>query len=268
MQAVGGGRPAVGRSLALVAAHAPASAIRSYDETDRRVRSGTPGVARRLPGPGRRVRPVSAQVDSNTGIRRNLRLRLKRLAYEGLGGGRDRRLQPDRVVEWLGVGSGMRVADIGSGFGYFAFRFADRVGDAGVVYAIDTDADLRGVVRGRAATLGLHQVHAIEAVPDDPAIPEPVDLVFLSASFHHLPDRADYCRRLRGLLRPEGRLAILEATPGRFSGLFGHVTAPEEVRSVLADAGYREIGRAGFVQGASLQVFAPSVASTGPDTRA
>jgi ubiquinone/menaquinone biosynthesis C-methylase UbiE len=184
-------------------------------------------------------------------VARSLRIRLKRLAYGGVGGGRD----GERVVAWLGVGTGMRVADIGSGFGDFAVRFAAAVGPGGTVYAVDTDADLREEVARTAHRLGLAQLRTVAANDDDPGIPGPVDLVFLSSSFHHLPDRVRYFERIREDLRSGGRVAILEGRPSLFTGWFGHATAPDEVVATLTAAGFRRLGGADIVRFASLQTF-------------
>ena len=186
-----------------------------------------------------------------TRIARSLRLLAKRLAY---GGGVSQQ-QRERVVSWLALEPGMKVADIGSGFGAYAFAFARVVGHAGVVYAVDTDADLRWQVAQDASGHDLHQVHPIEGQPDDPSIPEPVDLVFLSASFHHLSDRSRYFRQLRDCLRPGARVVIIESRPGSCLRVPGHATPPAEVRATLEAAGYLPAGHADIVAGASLQAF-------------
>jgi arsenite methyltransferase len=181
-----------------------------------------------------------------------LRIRLKRLAYGGIGGGQD----GERVVAWLDVRPGMRVADIGSGFGEFAVRFAAAVGGDGVVYAVDTDGDLRSEVERLAARKGLAQLVPTPANPGDPGIPEPVDLVFLSSSFHHLSDRVRYFECVRDRLRPDGRVAILEGRPSLLTGWFGHATAPDEVRTTLEAAGFRRLESTDLVRWSSLQTFA------------
>src|SRR5512136_3053700 len=48
--------------------------------------------------------------------------------------------QPDRVMSDLGMKPGTRVADIGSGDGYFTLRLASAVGQQGLVFAVDIDA--------------------------------------------------------------------------------------------------------------------------------
>jgi predicted methyltransferase len=195
-------------------------------------------------------------------IPRGLRVRLKRWSYGGIGGGRD----GERVVTWLSVEPAMRIADIGSGFGDFAMRFADAVGPRGVVYAVDTDEDLREEVASAARQRGLDQIVPTAATPDDPGIPEPVDMMFFSSSYHHLPDRDRYFARLSVRLRDGGTVVVLEPRPSLLTGWFGHSTAPEEVRSTLQGAGFRLVASADFVPRESLQRFAldDRLASAGP----
>jgi ubiquinone/menaquinone biosynthesis C-methylase UbiE len=182
---------------------------------------------------------------------RTLRVLGKRLAYGG--GASD--VERDRVVAWLGLRSGMRVADIGAGFGTWAFAFARAVGPAGVVYALDTDPDLREEVARAAARAGLAQVQTVEAVPDTPVLPELVDLAFLSASFHHLPDRNAYMERLRDHLGPGARVVVIESRPGTGLRVPGHDTPPEDVRATMEAVGYRFVDAADLVSGCSTQRF-------------
>lgn len=150
----------------------------------------------------------------------------------------------------------MRVADIGSGFGEFAVRFAEAVGAGGSVYAVDTDADLREEVGKLARRQGLPQLRPIAAAEDGASLPTPVDLVFLASSYHHLPDQGRYFAGLHRQLAPGARVAILEAQPSLLTGWFGHSTPPGRVRSTLEAAGYRLVERADIVRWAPLQVFA------------
>jgi len=89
-------------------------------------------------------------------LARTLRIALKRLAFEGIG--RDGWQKPDLVLSRLSLIPGMRVADLGSGLGYFTFRLAAAVGGSGVVYAVDTDAELREEIGKQARARGLRNI--------------------------------------------------------------------------------------------------------------
>ncbi len=57
---------------------------------------------------------------------------------------RDAWQRPAEVFDAMEVKPGHRVADIGSGFGYFTFRLAARVGAEGKVFAVDIDKKAMG----------------------------------------------------------------------------------------------------------------------------
>jgi ubiquinone/menaquinone biosynthesis C-methylase UbiE len=190
---------------------------------------------------------------------RRVRLTIKRITYGGIGAGKD----GERVVAWIAPRPGMRVADIGAGFGDFAFRFGRAVAPDGVVYAVDTDPDLRTEVARRAAERGLADVRPVAATTDDPGIPDSVDLVFLSSSYHHLPEQVAYFTSIRPRIRPGGRVVILEGKPSLTSRFLGHATPPEDVRTTLEQAGYRLVGSADIVRWESLQAFEPAPSEPG-----
>src|SRR4029077_18280130 len=54
---------------------------------------------------------------------------------------RDERLQPNRIMDILGIKEGSTVADVGAGSGWFTVRAARRVGSGGAVYAVDINRD-------------------------------------------------------------------------------------------------------------------------------
>ncbi|MHB9034665.1 MAG: class I SAM-dependent methyltransferase [Anaerolineae bacterium] len=58
------------------------------------------------------------------------------------------------------VQPGQTVADLGSGPGYFTFSLADAVGPAGLVYAVDSDANAIRALARKAEQGGFRQVSA------------------------------------------------------------------------------------------------------------
>jgi len=96
------------------------------------------------------------------------------------------------------------IADIGAGTGYFARRFALH---AGKVYAVDIDEKLLAIA-GRDAPANLTTVLA---APDDPRLPErSVDIVFFCDVLHHIENRASYYRKLARILKPGGRIVVID----------------------------------------------------------
>jgi len=96
------------------------------------------------------------------------------------------------------------VADIGAGTGYFARRFALQ---AARVYAVDIDEKLLAIVRSHAPA----NLQTILAAPDDPHLPpHSVDLIFFCDVVHHIENRTAYYRKLAGVLKPGGRIVVVD----------------------------------------------------------
>jgi arsenite methyltransferase len=181
---------------------------------------------------------------------------LRRLLYAG-GSRADRLRDPDAVVRTLAVDPGSIVADLGPGYGHFTLRLARAVGADGVVYALDASASTLDELREAAAERGIATLRTFRVARDRLEIPEPVDLLFVSATYHHLRDRIGYFSAARELLKPGARVAILEA---RREGLLArrlgiHGSPPGSVTDEMERAGYRLIETHDLVRGHLFAIF-------------
>ncbi|HEX2766079.1 MAG TPA: methyltransferase domain-containing protein [Candidatus Limnocylindria bacterium] len=152
----------------------------------------------------------------------------------------DRLRDPDAVVAALAVRPGMLVADLGPGYGHFTVRLARAVAPNGVVYAADASPSTLDELMASSEARVLRNLRPVRVRRDRLDLPEPVDLLFVSATYHHLPHPAAYFADARRHLRPGGRVVILEA---RQEGLLGrwlpHGSSPRRLQQEMADAGYR-----------------------------
>jgi SAM-dependent methyltransferase len=168
---------------------------------------------------------------------------------------RDTWQQPDAVVAALKLPADARVADIGSGTGYFAVRLARAV-PQGRVYGVDIEPDMTRYLDERARREGLNNLVAVQGEPADPRLPEPVDLVLVVNTYHHIDQRVDYLQRLADKLRPGGRVAIVDFHKESPRGpSAAHKLAPEQVRSEFEAAGYRLAETHDFLPDQYLLVF-------------
>jgi ubiquinone/menaquinone biosynthesis C-methylase UbiE len=122
------------------------------------------------------------------------------------------------ITAWLGVGDGDVVVDVGSGAGGMTAVLADAVGATGTVIAVDGDAVLLDVARRRAERPDRHvvTVHAdLEQQELRDVLPPPTaDLVHASAVVHHFDDELRAIRELAAVVRPGGRIALVEGGLG------------------------------------------------------
>ena len=126
---------------------------------------------------------------------------------------RDAWQKPDEVVAALALQPGMTVADIGAGTGYFEARLSKAVGDSGKVIAIDVEADMVRYLRERATREKLANVEARQAASDDPSLaPASVDRILIVDTWHHIPEREAYTKKLAAALKPGGAVVVVDFT--------------------------------------------------------
>jgi cyclopropane fatty-acyl-phospholipid synthase-like methyltransferase len=149
---------------------------------------------------------------------------------------RDAWQMPDEVIKTLALPANARVADIGAATGYFPVRFA-RALPQGRVFGIDIERSMVDYLAERGKREGIANLQAVLGAPDDPKIPEPVDLVIVVDTYHHLSDRTAYFRRLAASLKPGGRVAIIDFKPESKMGPIEKLP-PAQVTRELREAGY------------------------------
>jgi ubiquinone/menaquinone biosynthesis C-methylase UbiE len=119
--------------------------------------------------------------------------------------------QPDKALDALKIPKGATVADVGAGVGYFAWRLADRVGTAGVVYGEDIQQGMLDQMERNMRERHIANVRSVLGAIDDPKLPKnAVDLVILVDVYHEFSEPEKMLDRIRESLKPGGRLVLLE----------------------------------------------------------
>jgi SAM-dependent methyltransferase len=234
--------PRISRCFALVLlALLPAPQILAADYENGLAPPGAPSSA--FPAPGR---PVAGIV---TDIWRDEQ-------------SRDQAGEAERVMNLLGVGSGLAAADIGAGSGYYTVRLARRVGPGGHIYAEDIVPVYLARLARRVASEGLGgSVTIVRGEPHDPRLPAAsVDLALLAHMYHEVAQPYGLLWNLRPALRPGGRVAVIDAR--RVTALHG--TPPDLLRCELAAVGYRQTAYYDLQDHTYLAVFAPPSPPVGP----
>ena len=129
------------------------------------------------------------------------------------GPDRDEWQSPDRIMDALGVGEGVVVADLGAGSGWFTIRLAERVGPNGLVYAEDIQSQMIDSIDRRVKRLGLKNVRTVLGRPNDPRLPPAaVDAVLIVDSYHEMEQPVALLTNVARSLKPDGRVGIVNFT--------------------------------------------------------
>jgi SAM-dependent methyltransferase len=173
---------------------------------------------------------------------------------------RDDAGEPGQLVRLLGIKSGMTVADIGAGSGYYVVRLSPIVGPNGRIIAEDIVPNYLQSLRKRVRDLGLQNIVVSRGEAYDPRLPaDSVDIAILVHMYHEVEQPYALLCNLIPALKPEARVGIVDA----FAPTSKHGTPPNLLRCELAAVGYREISFDRLIgSDAYLAIFAPpSVAS-------
>ena len=124
---------------------------------------------------------------------------------------RDAEEEPDKALDALGTLTGMTVADVGAGSGYFTVRLAARVGAKGRVYANDLQPEMLKLLAARLARENVRNVTLVQGAIDDPKLAaSSLDLVLMVDVYHEFSEPQKMLRALRTALKPGGKLVLLE----------------------------------------------------------
>jgi SAM-dependent methyltransferase len=166
--------------------------------------------------------------------------------------GREERLQIERVMDILGIATGKNVADIGAGSGWFTVRAARRVGESGMVYAIDISPEAITYINERARKEKLQNVKTIQSEPDNALLPaNSVDAVLLLKTYHEVARPVTLLRNLHPSLRADAKVGIID----RNGNGENHGVGRDVVIREANQAGYKLVDQYDFVKGDSMDYF-------------
>ena len=118
---------------------------------------------------------------------------------------------PAKLIQALELKPGMRVADIGSGSGYFTRRLAAKIGPTGLVYAVDIQPEMIRILNANMAKVRLTNFKPVLSNVQDPKLPPAsVDLVLMVDVYHEFSHPHEMMTAIRRALKPEGRVAFVE----------------------------------------------------------
>ncbi len=121
------------------------------------------------------------------------------------------RAKSEYILGELDLQAGDAVVDIGAGDGWWTEKFAQQVGETGVVHAGEVGDKKVAKLKEKFADNSPIKPYLMKS--DSTGLPEnSCDLAFFSQSYHHLKKdgHVDYLKHLHSVLKPTGRVVIIE----------------------------------------------------------
>lgn len=148
------------------------------------------------------------------------------------------RATSDYVLRELDLKPGDVVADIGAGDGFWAELMAKFVGEQGIIHAAEVEKKKIDQMKRKFADVP--QVRPYLCPTDGTGLDEnSCELAFLSKTYHHLPDdRVAYLRHLHKVVKPTGRLCVIEKYSQLATVHKSHDIPLSELTAVAEEAGW------------------------------
>ncbi len=153
---------------------------------------------------------------------------------------RDAYQKPDQVLDLLGDISGMSIADIGAGSGYFTLRLADR---GAQVIAADVNEKFLDHIKKRMEEEKRQNIELRKIPYDSPDLENAeVDKVLLVNTYHHIENRISYFSQVKAGTKTDGELVLVDffKTKIPVGPTIDHKLSIDQVLAELKDAGYSQ----------------------------
>ena len=170
----------------------------------------------------------------------------------------------DQMLGVLDIKPGQTVADVGSGAGYFTFKFSDMVGKSGTVLALDLVKDQLKNLDRSAALAGITNIKTVVSKENDSTLPEnSIDMAFLCSLYHaSYVNSLEYVKdgfvgSLRKALKPGGKLVVADNMPlsDKDGGYYGPRISKEMLIAQLTHYGFKFSSYAQFVPQRYVLIF-------------
>ncbi|MFZ2976167.1 MAG: methyltransferase domain-containing protein [Candidatus Moraniibacteriota bacterium] len=123
-------------------------------------------------------------------------------------------LNPDEIISKLEIFPGMKIAHFGCGTGFFTFSVAKKVGESGLVYAIDIQSSKIETMQSQAKMLGLNNIDAYRANLEEKngtkIKNEDVDWVLIINMLYQNKKKQEVLEEAQRVLKVGGKILLID----------------------------------------------------------
>lgn len=150
---------------------------------------------------------------------------------------------PEKNVPYFGLREGVRVADFGAGSGAYTLAMAPRVGNTGVVYAVEVQKDLLDRLATQAKQQRLTNIKYlwgdVDKLGGSKLADKSMDVVLLANILFQSDQKYSLFLEAKRVLKADGRIIVIDWSDS-FSNLGPNserVIRAEQVKEIAAEAG-------------------------------
>ncbi len=171
---------------------------------------------------------------------------------------RDRWQQPEKVMDEIGVKTGMVIGEAGVGKGYFTFKLSKRVGPSGKIFANEIRQDLLDQINKKCRNQNITNIETILGETADPLFPDrQLDMVVMIYVFHHLNVPVEFMQNLKKDLKPGATVVILEQDPLKTGS--SHFLPRRDVIRLIEESGFEIVKTLDFLEKDTIFITKPEI---------
>lgn len=154
---------------------------------------------------------------------------------------------PRQAILHMGLREGMKVGDLGTGSGHYAFAAAPIVGESGRVYAVDIQEDVLLRLRNEAAHRSIRTIETVwgnfEKRGGTMLKDHSLDAVILSNTLFQLEHKEGAIAEIQRVLKPGGKLLVIDwaGAYGGMGPLPHHVVSEHAAEELFITGGFHKV---------------------------
>ena len=115
------------------------------------------------------------------------------------------------MVDSLKIKPGEIIADIGAGTGYISRKLSKKVGEKGIVYAVEIQQEMLDILTNKAVQAGFHNIKPVLGTVTDPKLSAgSIDTILLVDVYHEFDFPFEMTQAMFKALKPGGRIVFVE----------------------------------------------------------
>jgi len=167
---------------------------------------------------------------------------------------------PEKIMEAIGVKSGMIIGEVGAGRGYMTFPLVKKLGQSGKLYANDISTDDLDYLKNKAKTEEIKNLFIVEGTVDDPMFPvKDLDMIILVYVFHDLEKPIEFTRNVEKYLKDSGSLVLLERDPEKVKDAELHFLRQADLLEKMEQTGFKLLRTETFLEKDNIYIFGKKI---------
>ncbi|OGZ32657.1 MAG: hypothetical protein A3H02_01160 [Candidatus Niyogibacteria bacterium RIFCSPLOWO2_12_FULL_41_13] len=154
-------------------------------------------------------------------------------------------IDPTQIIDSLDIEPGMKIADFGSGAGFYAIALAKKAGEGGKVYAVDIQKNMLEMVRSKSRLNHLLNIETVwadlEKANSTRLKEDSIDFILISSVLFQIENKKNLLDEARRILKPNGKVAVAEweKNAPKIGPPAEHRLSSEETRNLFLENGFK-----------------------------